>query len=187
MSPERLEHLLGLVGPLVQKKDTNLRKATPAAERLMMTMRFLATGDSQVSLSSLFRMGKKSVSRIVSETSTAIIQVLLQDYMSPPETEEQWKNIAQEFGDLWQFPHVVGAIDGKHVVIEAPAKSGTLYHNYKGTFSIVLLAVCEAKYNFTLVDVGQYGSNNDSEFLAQSKISSSFENNTLNLPESKAC
>ena len=132
-------------------------------------------------------MGKKSVSRIVSETSEAIIQVLLRDYMSPPETEEQWKNIAQEFGDLWQFPHVVGAIDGKHVVIEAPAKSGTLYHNYKGTFSIVLLAVCEAKYNFTLVDVGQYGSNNDSEFLAQSKISSSFENNTLNLPESKAC
>ena len=185
MSPERLEHLLGLVGPLIQKKDTNLRKAIPAAERLMLTMRFLASGDSQVSLSYLFRMGKKSVSRIVSETSEAIIQVLLQDYMSPPETEEQWKNIAQEFGDLWQFPHVVGAIDGKHVVIEAPAKSGTLYHNYKGTFSIVLLAVCDAKYNFTLVDVGQYGSNNDSGVLAQSKISSAFENNTLNLPESE--
>ena len=41
------------------------------------------------------------MSRIVSETSEAIIQVLLQDYMSPPETEEQWNNIAQEFGDLW--------------------------------------------------------------------------------------
>ena len=99
-------------------------------------------------------MGKKSVSHIVSETSEAIIQVLLQYYMSPPETKDQWKNIAQEFGDIWQFPHVVGAIDGKHVVIEAPARSGTLYHNYKGTFSIVLLAACDAKYNFTLVDVG---------------------------------
>ena len=125
------------------------------------------------------------MSRIVSETSEAIIQVLLQDYMSPPETEEEWKNIAQEFGDLWPFPHVVGAIDGKHVVIEAPAKSGTLYHNYKGTFSIVLLAVCDAKYNFTLVDVGQYGSNNDSGVLAQSKISSAFENNTLSVARNK--
>ena len=95
------------------------------------------------------------------------------------------KNIAQEFGDLRQFPHVVGAIDRKHVVIEAPAKSDTLYHNYKGTFSIVLLAVCDVKYNFTLVDVGQYGSNYDSAVLAQSKISSGFENNTLNLPESE--
>ena len=110
MSPERLEHLLGLVGPLTKKEDTNLRKTIPAAERLMMTMRFLVSGDSQVSLSHLFLMGKKS--RIVSETSEAIIQVLLQDHMSLPETEEQWKNIAQEFGDLWQFPHMVGAIDG---------------------------------------------------------------------------
>ena len=51
------------------------------------------------------------------------------------------ENIAQEFGDLWQFPHMEGAIDRKHVVIEAPAKSRILYHNYKGAFSIVLLAI----------------------------------------------
>ena len=96
-------------------------------------------------------MGKKSVSHIVSDTIEAIFQVL-QSYVSLPETEEQWKNIALEFGDLWEFSHMVGVIDGKHVVIEAPAKSGSFYHNYKGTFSIVLLAVCVAKY-FTLVDV----------------------------------
>ena len=63
--------------------------------------------------------------------------------------------------------------------------AGTLYHNYKGTFSFVLLAVCHAKYNFTLLDVGQYGSNNDSGVLEQSKISTAFKNNTLNLPKSK--
>ena len=40
-------------------------------------------------------------------------------------------------------------------------------------------------YNFTLVDVHQYGSNNDSQVLGQSKISSAFKNNTLNLPESE--
>ena len=37
----------------------------------------------------------------------------------------------------------------------------------------------------TLVNVGQYGSNNDSEVLAQSKISRNFENNNQNLPERK--
>ena len=134
-----MEHLSRLVGPLIQKMDTGLRKAVHVAERLMLTMRFLASDDSQVSLSYLFRMGKNSVSRIVSETSEAIIQVLLQDYMSPPEIEEQWKNIEQKSGDLWRFPHVVGTIDGNHVGIEALAKSGTLYHNYKGTFSIVII------------------------------------------------
>ena len=46
MSPERLEHLLGLVGSLIQKKDTILRKAIPAAERPMLTIQALASGDS---------------------------------------------------------------------------------------------------------------------------------------------
>ena len=70
------------------------------------------------------------------------------------------------------------------MVIEAPAKSGTFYHNYKGTFSAVVLATCDVKYNFTLVDVRQYDSNNDSGVLAQSKRSSVFKNNTPNLSES---
>ena len=67
----------------------------------MLTMQLLASGDSQVSLSYLFRMAKKSVSNIVNETSETIVQVHLQDYMPLPETEQQWENITQEFGDLW--------------------------------------------------------------------------------------
>ena len=182
MSPERLEHLLTLVGPLIQKKDTNFRKAIPASERLMLTLRFLASGDSQRSLTYLFRLGKKTVSRIVSETCKALSHGLQPLYMSAPENEEQWKKNSQDFKNLWQFPHVFSAIDGKHVVIEAPAKSGTLFHNYKGTFSIVRLAVCDAKYNFTVIGVGQYVSNNDSGVLAESEIGSAFENNTLKIP-----
>ena len=122
MSLERLQHLLGHVGLLILNKDANLRKAIPAAERLMLAMRFLAAGDSQVSLSYLFQMGKKSLSRIISEPSEVIVQVLLQGYMSPRETEVQWKNIAQEFGDLGQFSHVIGAIDGDHVVSQFVSK-----------------------------------------------------------------
>ena len=185
ISPERMEHLLFLIGPLIQKQDTNFRKAIPAPERLMLTLRFLASGDSQRSLTYLFRMGKKTVSRIISETSDAIVQALQPSYMSPPSSSAHWKQIASDFEEFWQFPHVLGELDGKHVQIEAPPKSGTLYHNYKGFFSVVVLAICDAKYNFTPVDVGPYGSNNDSGVLAQSKISDAFENNTLFLPENE--
>ena len=83
MSPERFEHLLSLVGPLIMKEDTNFRKAIPASERLMLTLRFLVSGDSQRSMSYMFLMGKKTVSRIISETTEAISTILQSTYMSP--------------------------------------------------------------------------------------------------------
>lgn len=81
------------------------------------------------------------------------------------------------------MPHVIGSIDGKHIRIQCPPESGTLFHNYKGFFSIILLAVCDANYCFTLIDIGQYGSNNDSGVLARSEMAKRFEDGTIKLPK----
>lgn len=78
---------------------------------------------------------------------------------------------------------MLGAIDGKHIRIECPILSGTLYHNYKGFFSLVLLAICVADYCFTLFDLGSYGSNNDCGVLANSPLGNALESNALILPE----
>ena len=42
-----------------------------------------------------------------------------------------WNAISTEFENLWNFPHCVGAIDGKHVATECPKLSGTKYLDYK--------------------------------------------------------
>ena len=40
--------LLSIISPKITKKDTHLRKAIPAGERLALTLRYLATGTSIV-------------------------------------------------------------------------------------------------------------------------------------------
>ena len=104
MSPNRFQHLLELVSPLISKKDTNMRKAISAEERLALTLRLLSTGDSQQSLSFSFGIGKATVSRIVAKTSDAIYKILKEKYMSAPRTEKDWLKISKDFEENWNMP-----------------------------------------------------------------------------------
>ena len=159
MSPDTFQHLLTLVGPIITKKDTHLRDAIGAAEHLSLTIHYLAYGDSQQSLSFAYRISRSSVLSIIHETCAAIWEALKEVYLRPPQHSSAWKAISEEFNTMWNFPHCVGAIDGKHIAMQCPLKSGSLYYNYKGFFSIVLLAVCDAHYSFTYVDIESYGCN----------------------------
>ena len=62
-------------------------------------------------------------------------------------------------------------------------KSGTLFYNYKTFYSIVLLAICDAKYNFILFDIGQYSSDNDCGVLSKSTMGKLLESKSLNIAE----
>ena len=123
------------------------------------------------------------VSHIIQETLNAIWKALKDKYVSPPKSATDWKNISRDFESVWHLPHCIGAIDGKHIAMQCPKNSGSLYFNYKGWFSIVLMAVCDASYNFTLVDIGQYGSPNDSSVLNNSEMGKAFEDGSMSLPQ----
>ena len=183
MSPDRFEHLLSMVGPSIQKKNTHLRESISAEQRLVITIRFLSSGDAQQSLCYSFRLGKSTISSIISETCAAIYENLNAEYLRSPDSEEEWLKIADAFESTWNLPHVIGAIDGKHIRIQCPSFTGTQFYNYKGFFSMVLMAVCDANYCFTMFDVGQFGSNNDSGVLSNSEIGIGFEFGRLKVPK----
>ena len=102
--------------------------------------------------------------------------------MRLPRTTDDWKNIAKDFFEIWNLPHCIGAIDGKHVRIKALINSGSLYYNYKGFFSIVLMTICNARYVFSFVDIGDWRSNNDSGVFRKSAIGKLFFSKETNLP-----
>lgn len=79
----------------------------------------------------------------------------LQPAVLPQPDRFIWKQ-SEGFFNKWQFPNCIGALDGKHIRIKAPSNSGSKYFCYKKFFSIVLMAICDHKYRFLWVDIGQF-------------------------------
>ncbi|KOB77057.1 Uncharacterized protein OBRU01_04632 [Operophtera brumata] len=74
-----------------------------------------------------------------------------------PRSTEEWKSIEEGFSQKWNFPGCCGALDGKHVVLNAPDDSGSYYYNYKNQHSIVLMALVDHDYCFIYFDIGCNG------------------------------
>ena len=99
-----------------------------------------------------------------------------------PSDPEDWKKIEERFRNKWDVPHAVGALDGKHFAIKKPKKSGSEYFNYKGYFSLILLALVDADYRFLWFNVGASGSSSDAQIFNCSKPKKRIVNERLGLP-----
>ncbi|VEN60179.1 unnamed protein product [Callosobruchus maculatus] len=103
----------------------------------------------------------------------------------PEPDRNMWQQKEKEFSEKWNFPNCIGAIDGKHIVFQKPKNSGSMFFNYKKTCSIILLAVFDASYKFTLIDVGAYGKNSDGGVFSRCSFGKRFFNGDLDFPPDK--
>lgn len=97
-----------------------------------------------------------------------------------PSSAQEWLDI--ERGFRTKFPHCVGAIDGKHIVLQCPVGSASEYYNYKNTFSIVLMALVDSNYRFIFADIGSQGRISDGGVFRNSLLWQKVSSNNLNLP-----
>lgn len=103
-------------------------------------------------------------------------------FLQLPTSGEEWKSIAKDYEDIWNFPHCLGSMDGKHIRIICPNKSGSHFFNYKKFHSIVLFAVVDAHYKFLYVNVGCQGRISDGGVFANTTFGKAIINKTLPIP-----
>ncbi|KAK7151637.1 hypothetical protein R3I94_008090 [Phoxinus phoxinus] len=72
--------------------------AISAKDRLSVTLRFLATGETFKSLGFQYRMGSTTVSQIVISTCEALYEVMKEDYLKTPTSEAAWRAVAASDG-----------------------------------------------------------------------------------------
>nr|CAI5842950.1 unnamed protein product [Callosobruchus analis] len=131
--------------------------------------RYLASGNTFTDIHYTYRLGISTISSIVEAVCDEVWKIMKNECMPDP-TEEKWREIAINFEKYANFPNCIGAVDGKHIRIVKPINSGSLCYNYKSFFSIVLLAVCDANFCFTYIDVGAFGKFSDSNvFLTRAR------------------
>ena len=113
------------------KQWTKMCDPISAEQRLAITLRYLTTGDAHATIGASYRISPTKVGRIIRETCLAIWNRLIEKgYLHVPTTEKAWQNIANGFEKRWNFPHALGTIDGKHVMMFAPARESSTYYNY---------------------------------------------------------
>ena len=94
------------MGPLIVKQTTELHEPILAEEHLSVTLCYLASTDSHISLSFSYRIGRLTLSSILKETCDAIHEALAPDYLCAPSSVEAWIKIAKDFETIWNMPHV---------------------------------------------------------------------------------
>ncbi|XP_067950445.1 uncharacterized protein [Watersipora subatra] len=173
VTPQCFNHILESIKEDIVKSDTQLRKVISAELRLTLTLLYLATGDSIKLIAMFFRVGLSTVREIIYTTCDSIWDRLRHTYLVTPSTEDAWLDIAKGYEQTWNFPNCLGSVDGKHCQIQAPRNSGSI---------VVLMAMCDAKYRFTYVDVGTPGRFSDGGTFGQSSLNAAMESGQLNIP-----
>jgi hypothetical protein len=105
----------------------------------------------------------------------------LQTLFLPSPNEAKWKHNEERYFELWNVPNCIDAINGKHIRLKCSPISGSLYSNYTGYFSPILLACADAHALFSAVHVRDFSKNNDSSTFVASILEQMLETEELHI------
>lgn len=163
----RIEHDL--------QRDTVAEDPIPPAFRLAVCLYRLARGDYFYTIAEMTGLGLSTVCGIVSDVTKAIINNLWNEQVSQhfPSNELEFRDKILDMEEVWQFLSSWAAIDGCHIPLKCPAgglQANKEYHNYKNFYSIILIALVDAKRRFIWASCGFPGNSHDSIILQSTNL-----------------
>lgn len=94
---------------------------------------------------------------------------LMPQLIGMPKTEKQYRSIANDFYK-YQYPNVIGAIDGSAIDVIVPSDDRLDFFTRKHRTSVNLTAVCDSHKMFLNINVGHSGRSHDAHIFQCSPL-----------------
>ena len=105
MSKEKFFELVRRREPNITKQDTRMRESIKPEERVAVTLRYLATGETFSSLQTQFRIHRTTISEIVLDVCENVFEVLGKEVLNVPSSTAEWLSLSEKFESRWNFPN----------------------------------------------------------------------------------
>lgn len=118
--------------------------------------------------------------RYVHEVAEAIYNHLTADFIQFPTTRAAMNEMKMQFMNKFNFPGVIGAIDGSHIAILKPREEEYNFINRKGFHSLNVQLICDADLKIISVNANYPGSTHDA-FIWRNSMAKNFLANQYSL------
>ncbi|XP_062589423.1 putative nuclease HARBI1 [Saccostrea cucullata] len=168
-----------LIGHEIVRSSRRNHAISPV-QKILLTLRFLATGKMQLCNGDDLGISQPTVSRAITATIKSLSSPgIVAQFIKFPLDHGAIRKNQEDFFSIAGFPGVVGAIDGTHVQIIAPHEYENEYVNRHHFHSINTQVVFDPNYRIIDVVLKWPGSTHDSRILNESGIKVLFEHNHL--------
>ncbi|KAJ8685821.1 hypothetical protein QAD02_021614 [Eretmocerus hayati] len=165
-----------------QPQENSAQEEEIVTMTFIFVTKYLANGGSVRLICAFFLIGRSTSYNFVAETCHVLKIILSPLVLRCPSEPAHWLSIAARYVYLWNHPHCGGSSDATHIWIIRPPHGGSLFRNYKGFNSIILMTLSDADRRITWYCVGDYGYLSDSSAYSVSSLCRKLENNQLGFP-----
>ncbi|XP_064486274.1 uncharacterized protein LOC135398766 [Ornithodoros turicata] len=138
----------------------------PLETKALMTLWLLGNQESFRGVADRFGINRGTLHFVVEQMVQLWTLCMPENITWPTDLQR----VANAFLMKWNFPGVVGAIDGCHILIKAPLEEQSAYYNRKEQHSMILQGCCDDTMMFTHVVIGYPGRMHDARVFVSSGV-----------------